>query len=95
MAPEELRYLCNALVGEILPEHASKVLKPETVVVLHKGRLHWQPRAALVAIVSTIPIFANAVFVVFSKTGRPPTGEMLGHLGAVTKLLEGECSHGS
>jgi hypothetical protein len=43
-----------------------KILKPEAVVVLHKGPLVHQPQVAL--LLSAMPIFAAEVFVLFSKT---------------------------
>jgi hypothetical protein len=69
VAPQEFRYLCDDIRGELLPEDPFKALKPDAIVLLHKGRLAHQPKAALAALLRATPIFANEVFAVFSRTG--------------------------
>src|SRR5262249_16076813 len=88
VAPEEFRYLCNAILSEVLSEDITRALKPEAVVVLHKGRLDRHPRVALAALASTVPIFANEVFVVLSKTGSSLAADILAHIGAVKEVIE-------
>jgi hypothetical protein len=82
-APDEFRYLCNAIRREDLQDDPWARFGAEAVVVLHKGRLARHARPALAAAAAGTPIFANEVFVAYSKVGKavPAANEI--HLAPV------------
>ena len=81
--PRNSYYLCERITCEFLPEDPMKILQPEAIAVLHKGRLAQQPKVALAALLSFAPIFANEVFVLFSKTGKSIVADLEVHIGPV------------
>jgi hypothetical protein len=87
VAPEEFYYLCEHITCEFLPRDPMKVLQPEAIAVLHKGRLAQQPKVALAALLSLAPIFANEVFVLFSKTGKSIAADVEVHIGPVKEAI--------
>ena len=87
VAPHEFRYLCDNIKGELLPEDPFESFKPDAIVVLHKGRLVHQPKAALAVLLRAIPIFANEVFAVFSRTGIAIPAEAQVHIEPVSSEL--------
>jgi hypothetical protein len=82
-APHEFRYLCNGIRGEVLRDLPWQDAKREAIIVLHKGRLESQPQAPLAAATSAMPIFANEVFVLFSRAGKPLGAAQRVHLGGL------------
>jgi hypothetical protein len=82
-APEEFAYLCENIRYEFLPEDPSKILNPRAIVILHKGRLLDHSQAALAALRSATPIFANEVFILFSGVGKLIPREARIHQGAL------------
>jgi hypothetical protein len=83
VGPEEFGYLCDRLRCEFLPEGPSKMLTSQSIVILHKGRLAYHSQAALEALRSTTPIFANEVFVLFSRIGKSIPGRARIHLASL------------
>jgi MoaA/NifB/PqqE/SkfB family radical SAM enzyme len=87
-APKEFRYLCDHVMCEFLPEDFLKnVSQPGAIVILHKGRLDQQPRPALVTLLSTTPIFANEVFVLFSEFGTRIPAEAHPHIDPIKRAV--------
>jgi hypothetical protein len=86
-APDEFRYLCPALEGETLGEDGWNRAAAKAIVVLHKGRLEGHATTALAAATAATPIFANEVFVLFSRIGRPVTTRERIHIAAVQRIV--------
>jgi hypothetical protein len=87
-APDEFRYLCDGVRGEVLRDETWDSAKPEAVIVLHKGRLDRQPQAALASAATATPIFANEVFVLLSRIGRPVGKAQQVHLCGLGRVAD-------
>ncbi len=91
-APDEFRYLCNAIRREMLPADPWAGGGAKAVVVVHKGRLAGHPNSALVKLMSATPIYANEVFVVFSRFGRSIEAAAQVHIGPIQHAIDHRAS---
>lgn len=85
-APNEFAYLCEGLKADCLSQ--SDGLKSDEIAVLHKGRLAEHSNSAVAELLSAIPILANDVFVVFSKSGTSVKPDGLTHVDPIRQVLQ-------
>lgn len=72
--------------------HVRKRMLSDSVIshyILHKGMLRWVDPEYLLEAAETTPIFANEVFVVFSRRGRRLSDEHALHLSPFNEYLTG------
>jgi hypothetical protein len=81
VSPDEYRFLCESVRRETIPDRGWGDAPQEAVIVLHKGRLDMHDLDALASVAASVPIFANEVFAVYSRTGTPLPNEDRVHLG--------------
>ncbi len=91
-APDEFRYLCGAIRREMLLDDPWAGAGANAIVVVHKGRLAGHPSAALVKLMSATPIYANEVFVAFSRFGKSIEAAAQVHIGPIQHAIDNRAS---
>ncbi|NJO33777.1 MAG: HD domain-containing protein [Rhodospirillales bacterium] len=85
--PHEFQYLAPAMRGEVLAVDPWGDAASDAIIAIHKGRLADQSKSALAALMRETPVFANDVFVLFSRRGSTLDERDRVHLGPIVEAL--------